>query len=145
MKSNKLALTTLALFSALTLSQGALAKDITNSNDFTQQMKKVEQVTKSGDVFVATDSAFSKSETALDIDTEFKDIFISQDQAKKLGLTKSKTFSVYSVANIHNMSDKISELVRKDGPTYFSVELYSNQMGAESNMVEYVAKVTEYN
>ncbi|MEZ9703362.1 hypothetical protein AB4343_09590 [Vibrio breoganii] len=145
MINRKLALTTLALFSALALSQGALAKDISNDQSFTQLMTQVDQVTQSGDVFVATDSAFSKTETALDIETEFKDIYISQDEAKELGLTQSKTFSVYSVANIQKISDKISDLVRKDEPNYFSVELNSTQMGAESNMVEYVAKVTEYN
>ncbi|GEA51623.1 hypothetical protein VIN01S_24270 [Vibrio inusitatus NBRC 102082] len=145
MKNRKLALTTVIMLSALTLSQGAIAKNITKDQSFTQLMTQVDQEIQSGDVFIATNSAFDKTETALDIETELKDIYISQDQANNVGLTPARTFSVYSAANIQEISNKISEIVRSDQPNYFSVELYSNQMGAESNMVEYVAKVTEYN
>lgn len=143
MKNSKLALTTIALLSTLALSQGAMAKNITNDQNFSDQMNQVEQVFQSGDVFVASDSTFSKSGEVLDIQSELKDIYITQKEAKDLGLTQSKTFNVYSAVNQQKVIDKITEMVRKDAPNYFSVELYSNQMG-QSDMVEYIAKVSEY-
>lgn len=146
MNNHKLTLATVALLSTLALSQGAIAKDISNDQAFTEQMTKVEQVLQSGDVFIASDasSEFAKADIALDIQTELKDIYITPQHAKDSGLKATKTFNVYSAIDAHAISKKISELVRKDSPNFFSVDLYANQMG-QSDMTEYVAKVTEYN
>ncbi|MEZ9629722.1 hypothetical protein AB4304_09500 [Vibrio breoganii] len=44
----------------------------------------------------------------------------------------------------NEISKRIAKFIRQDSPKYFSVDLFENQMG-NSDMVEYVAKVTEYN
>ncbi|GEM81212.1 hypothetical protein [Vibrio superstes] len=146
MKNSKLTLTTVALLSSLALSQGVMAKNITNDQNFADQMSQVEQVFQSGDVFIASDSAssFSKTDVALDIQTELKDIYVTKQEAQDLGLTEAKSFNVYSAISSDKVSATISKMVRKDAPEFFTVDLYSNQMG-QSDMVEYVAKVTEYN
>ncbi|GEM79801.1 hypothetical protein [Vibrio superstes] len=142
MKLIKKALPMIAVCSTLAFAQGAVAKNITHQGDFEDQMSQIEQVFES-EVYVASDSEFNRSSVTLDIEKEMNDIYVTTDEAEALGLTKSLSFHVYSVISVQQVSDTIAKMIHRDAPTYFSVELYSNPMG-RSDMVEYVAKVTEY-
>ncbi|GEA51614.1 hypothetical protein VIN01S_24180 [Vibrio inusitatus NBRC 102082] len=142
MKLLKQALPIIAVCSTLAFAQGVAAKNITQDSQFTDQMTQIEQVFDE-QVYVVTDSDFTGSTAVLDVEKEMGDIYVTKEQVKELGLTETKSFHVYCVIDQSEISKRIAKLIRQDSPKYFSVALYENQMG-NSDMVEYVAKVTEY-
>ncbi len=142
MKLIKQVLPMIAVCSTLAFAQGVAAKNITHETNFENQMSQIEEISDA-EFYIASDSEFTHSSVVLDIEKDMRDIYITKEEAKNLGLTKTLSFNVYSIINQQKVSDTIAKMIHRDNPTYFSVELFANQMG-NSDMVEYVAKVTEY-
>lgn len=143
MKLSKTVLPLVAVISTLAFAQGASAKAMEKDQDFVNQMTQIEEVADS-QVYFASEATFTSSDTVLEVQKEMRDIYISKEEAKDLGLKKLRSFRVYSNIDVQQISDTIAKMVHRDDPTFFSVELFENEMG-RSDMYEYVAKVTEYN
>ncbi|GEA52267.1 hypothetical protein VIN01S_30710 [Vibrio inusitatus NBRC 102082] len=119
MKISKYILPILAISSTAIFAQGAFANATPLDQNFTNKMTNLEEV-------------FSQ------------DIYVTKQQAKEMQLNKVRTFNVYSSINTEQVSNTIAKMIDRDQPTYFSVDLYSSNIG-KSDTIEYVAKVTEYN
>ncbi len=137
---------TLIAVSLLTLlSTGAMAKNIS------QEQQKIDADMASLETSVPVLVQIEK-----DIDTnaqqveykgfvisEYKDIYVTHHDAKKMGLEKVHTFHVYNQHNIDTLSADIAKHIEKDQPDFFSVDLYKDYYG-DSGVFRYVARVIEY-
>ncbi len=142
MRLSKKILPLVAVCSALAFTQGAAAKVVKQDQDFIDQMTQIEEIADS-QVYLATESTFTASSTTLQIEEEMRDVYVTKEEAEELGLTETLSFRVYSNIDRQQISNTIAKMIHRDAPTYFSVELFENQIG-RSDMIEYVAKVTEY-
>jgi uncharacterized protein YdeI (BOF family) len=117
----------------------------TNLDIINHQMGQLQQIDSTVDMYVVTEETpnfeyVTYTGTLLE---DFKEVYITREEAKEMGLEQTKKFHVYSAMNPNQLSKNIAKHIERDAPKYFSVDFYQNMVG-NSDMVEYVAKVIEY-
>ncbi|SBO09162.1 hypothetical protein VME0621_01255 [Vibrio mediterranei] len=110
-----------------------------------KDMGGLEQVSGDEKLYIATgDGDFVHDAALVDaLSLTDSDVYLTSEEAKRKGLTATKTFYVYAFLNIKQLDEKLVKHIKTDNPEYFSVDLYKNYVGDE-DVEQFVAKVIEY-
>lgn len=130
------------LFTAFNVSANVTpVKDV---QEIDQVMSQLVSAHDDVEVIVTTsgDENFEYVEIDELVHESLSEIYVSNEDAKKLQLEKTQQFYIYSVDSVEKISEKLAQRIQQDDPKYFSVNLYRKPIAY--NHFEYAAKVVEY-
>ncbi len=133
---------------ALTSLTASAANLDSNNNDleiFNRSMNQLEQVNIKDSIYISTASTqFADITDETEYMYEFTSIDrVSDKQATEMKLNKAKSYYIYSISGLKNLTASVSKRLRSDKPDYFSATLLQGNK-YYNGFSEYIAKVTEY-
>jgi hypothetical protein len=137
----------IAMLAFVSLSSSAANLD-NNKHDltiFNKEMNQLEQVEINDNIYVATVSdSFEDITEATEYMSEYVLIKRASDkEAVEMGLYETKSYYIYSVNGLNNLTENVEKHLKNDEPTYFSTTLLKGDKYYQG-FSEYIAKVTEY-
>ncbi len=135
----------LVAITSLSANAASIDNDKGDINIFNKEMNQLEQVEINDNIYVAT---VSDSFNDITEETEYMSEYtvikrITDKEAVELGLYETKSYYIYSINGLKDLTDNVEKHLDTNQPTYFSTTLLKGDKYYHG-FSEYIAKVTEY-
>ena len=135
----------LVAITSLSANAASIDNDKGDINIFNKEMNQLEQVEINDNIYVAT---VSDSFNDITEETEYMSEYtvikrITDKEAVELGLYETKSYYIYSINGLKDLTDNVEKHLDTSQPTYFSTTLLKGDKYYHG-FSEYIAKVTEY-
>lgn len=135
----------LVAITSLSANAASIDNDKGDLNIFNKEMNQLEQVEINDNIYVAT---VSDSFNDITEETEYMSEYtlikrVTDKEAVELGLYETKSYYIYSINGLKDLTDNVEKHLDTDQPTYFSTTLLKGDKYYHG-FSEYIAKVTEY-
>ncbi|MPY21175.1 hypothetical protein [Shewanella sp. YLB-07] len=136
---------TLLAFTSISASAASLDSSNIDLEIFNKSMSQLEQVDIKDNIYISTASTqFDDITRETEYMYEFTSIDrVSNKQAFEMKLNKAKSYYIYGISGLKNLTSSVSKRLSKDKPDYFSASLLQGNK-YYNGFSEYIAKVTEY-
>lgn len=147
LNSKSLRSVSIALTAFVSLS--ASAANIDNNKHemkiFNKDMNQLEIVDINDDIYVST---VSNSFEDITVETEYMSEYtlikrVTDKEALEKDLNKTRSYYIYSINGLKNLTENVEKHLSKNKPAYFSTTLLKGNK-YYNGFSEYIAKVTEY-
>ncbi|MEZ9199178.1 hypothetical protein [Shewanella sp. 10N.286.54.B9] len=135
----------LVAITSLSANAASIDNDKGDINIFNKEMNQLEQVEINDNIYVAT---VSDSFNDITEETEYMSEYtvikrITDKEAVELGLYETKSYYIYSINGLKDLTGNVEKHLDTNQPTYFSTTLLKGDKYYHG-FSEYIAKVTEY-
>ncbi|MCL1094709.1 hypothetical protein [Shewanella kaireitica] len=135
----------LVAITSLSANAASIDNDKGDIKIFNKEMNQLEQVEINDNIYVATVSdSFDDITEETEYMSEYTTIKrITDKEAVELGLYETKSYYIYSINGLKDLTDNVEKHLDTNHPTYFSTTLLKGDKYYHG-FSEYIAKVTEY-
>ncbi|ACJ29714.1 hypothetical protein swp_2995 [Shewanella piezotolerans WP3] len=135
----------LVAITSLSANAASIDNDKGDIKIFNKEMNQLEQVEINDNIYIATVSdSFNDITEETDYMSEYTIIKrVTDKEAVELDLHEAKSYYIYSINGLKDLTDNVEKHLNNNHPAYFSTTLLKGDKYYHG-FSEYIAKVTEY-